>query len=105
MANEGMERPESGSAHAAEHAAVEHRHVEEHAALSSRHLAAHESLYARHREEHASLAERHVTDHERATGAVARRVAVCARHAGQHLGMEIGHARTKSTFAHPGKRE
>ena len=40
MANEAMERPESGSGHAAEHAAVEHRHVEEHAALSSRHLAA-----------------------------------------------------------------
>ena len=74
MANEGMERPESGSGHAAEHAAVEHRHVDEHAALSSRHLAAHESLYARHGEEHASLAERHVTDHERATSAVVARV-------------------------------
>jgi hypothetical protein len=82
MANEGndeMERPESGSGHTAEHAAVEHRHVEEHTALSSRHLAAHENLYARHREEHASLADRHVTDHERATGAMGGGVWPCAR--------------------------
>ena len=36
MANEGTDRPESGSGHVTEHATVEHHHVEEHATLYSR---------------------------------------------------------------------
>jgi hypothetical protein len=93
MVNEEIQRPESGTGHVSEHAAVEHRHVDEHAALYSRHLAAHENVYARHREERERLAERHIADHGRAAHAGApRRVAVSLRHAGQHLAMATSHA-------------